>query len=223
MINRHETRTPIPVHLFSIQHSCDGLGHGTGVHRTWTGVGLRPERGCGLKGSLSMVRFTWGTGGPSFEGFQGPFQIKLVVAGGRKAEQGQRVQTEEQVALGPPWGPHTGSGKSWGWGLGTRLQRGRASTEERCCLGKRTSQSIFWACARAARDRPVAQLLKSPPNEAVRPRGSDLTWSQSQHPQGLCGEAGHADTGPRSEGKQPFESGLSGCPLAPGERWRARG
>ena len=135
MINRHETCTPIPVHLFSVQHSCDGLGHGTGVHGTWTGVGLRPERGYGLKGSLFMVWFAWGIGGPSFEGFQGPFQIKLVVAGGRKAEQAQHMQTKEQVALGPPRGSHTRSGKSWGWGLETRLQRGRASTEG-SCLGK---------------------------------------------------------------------------------------
>lgn len=63
---------------------------------------------------------------------KGPFQIKLVVPGGRKAEQGQHVQTEEQVALDPSRGSHTGSGKSWGWGLGTRLQRGRANTEGSC-------------------------------------------------------------------------------------------
>ncbi|CAI9177435.1 unnamed protein product [Rangifer tarandus platyrhynchus] len=139
MINRHETRMPIPVHLFSVQHTRDDLGHGTGVHGTWTGVGLRPEKGCGLKGSLSMARLAWGTGGPGFEGFQGPFQIKLVVPGGRKAEQGQHMQTEEQVALGPPRGSHAGSGKSWGWGLGTRLQRGRANTGG-SCLGKVLSE-----------------------------------------------------------------------------------
>lgn len=64
-----------------------------------------------------MVQFTLGTGRPSFESFQGPFQIKLMVPGGRKADQGQHMQTEEQVAL-TTRGSHTGSGKRWRWGLG---------------------------------------------------------------------------------------------------------
>lgn len=90
------------------------------------GVGLRPERGCRAERAF-VVQFTSGAGAPSVEGFQGPFQMKLAVPGGRRAEQGPRMQTEEQVALDPPHGSHTGNG---GWG--SRLQRGRTNTLGSC-------------------------------------------------------------------------------------------
>ena len=65
-----------------------------------------------------MVQFTLGTGGPSFEGFQGPFQTKLMVPGGRQADQGQHMQTEERVALAPPPWLTQWEWEALGWGLG---------------------------------------------------------------------------------------------------------
>ena len=66
-----------------------------------------------------------------------------MVPGGRQADQGQHMQTEERVALAPPMAHTVGMGSA-GVGAGGRGYREAGPTQwahvsERCCVIKGTS------------------------------------------------------------------------------------
>ena len=145
------------------------------------GMGLRPERGYRAERVFVCGSVHLGNWWAQLWRFPGPIPDKTHGPRRETSRPGTAHADRGAGGLGPPHGSHSGNGKRWGGGWGTRLQRGRTNTVG-SCLGKVLCDQghispIFWASGRAARDRPVAQLLRSPPNEAVRQRGSDLVWS----------------------------------------------